>query len=86
MQGCDVKAVPKLIQHYDRLMYHALLTTIKASYMSIKRRVYSGGKGAGDLMSAIKSEGREAAFFRSEVEILTLTLTLTLIGGGLLPL
>ena len=78
MQGCDEAAVPKLIHHYDRLMYTALLTTIKASYMSIKRRVYSGGKGS-DLMAAIRSEGKEAAFFRSEVEILTLTLTLTLI-------
>lgn len=67
-KGANPVAVPKLVQHYNRLMYHAVLTSIKASYYFIKTRVYTGNSGGG-LLGAVASTQRDASFFSSVVEV-----------------
>ena len=66
-KGSNPNAIPKLVQHYNRLMYHAVLTSIKASYMLIKKRVYTGPSGQGIL--AAVSQPDASAFFSSVVEV-----------------
>jgi len=69
-RGANPAAIPKLVQHYNRLMYHSVLTSIKASYTLIKKRVYSGGNKSGGLLSSMKpKESLSKSFFSSVVEI-----------------
>jgi len=64
------QSAESLVKHYNRLMYNALLTTIKASYTMIKKRVFSGGAGGGLL--GVMKEGKEQQappFFKSLIEL-----------------
>merc|ERR1719162_1464625 len=43
--GANPAAIPKLRQHYNQLMYHALLTCLKNSFNVIKKKVSGTPKG-----------------------------------------
>jgi len=47
------EAVLELIQHYNRLMYHAILAAMKHSFNMIKSRVGKDNSGSGGIVAAI---------------------------------
>lgn len=64
--GANPAAIPKLRQHYNQLMYHALLTCLKNSFNLIKKKVGGTPKGLGALSGP---EDDEAPFFQADVEV-----------------
>lgn len=71
--GANPAAIPKLVEHYNRLMYHAILTCMKNSFNLIKKKVGSGSnKGLAGLVADAQSG--EPPFFQANVEVdVTLT-------------
>jgi dynein heavy chain len=67
VMGANPKAIPKLIEHYNRLMYHAILTCMKNSFNLIKKKV-SGGSNKG--LAGLVSDGvSDTPFFQADIEL-----------------